>query len=648
MSSRKPLKGFVICCTNIELNKRTEISTKAIKLGATYKSDLTKDVTHLVAGDFDTPKYKFAAKSRPDMKIVSHEWIPRLYDRWVEGEDLESDLLISKFTLPALFKCRVCLTNIEQPDRSQLETTICENGGIFCPDLTRDVTHLIAGNTDGRKYEYALRWKIKVVRVQWLWECIERGAVLESEYFKMDMPPDRIGRGAYIKQIPEEKIKNQQVRNEDLLSDLSFINKKHIPDEGELEPVVMKRGKKRESSILWSELNTKDLENSFAAQNASLLDEFTPEVFQAPEEKEVSTNIEINTEPRLFDKIHFYLYQFEEDKYNRLKKCLTREGGLISSTTEDTTSFVIVPHHLPIEEIPSFSVLIITEWWVERCLFFKNVLPVDEHVLSKPFYRSYFNRNFAGLSFHLSGFKGVDSSHIKKALILCGATVDNFLGVQRSVLLVNTNEPFSMKTRYKIQHATGWNVRVLGISWLWHIFQTGEFIENISPWAIDKKENQKLKRFEHLQKIALPNENSILKDDAPFTIFPNAQSTPAPNFIFEHYKNAAKAQRRSKTTFDDGGSNLNESPSKRLRSITEPTAGSNARLMTCQSEEDAQSKPEQESVSYIDPDAQREKQKIYAQLTSTSNDSFPLLNEFSSQDNTSILITKEKRNLRPR
>ncbi|WBW70620.1 BRCT domain protein Rad4 [Schizosaccharomyces osmophilus] len=648
MSSRKPLKGFVICCTNIELNKRTEISTKAIKLGATYKSDLTKDVTHLIAGDFDTPKYKFAAKSRPDMKIVSHEWIPRLYDRWVEGEDLESDLLISKFTLPALFKCRVCLTNIEQPDRFQLENTICENGGTFCPDLTRDVTHLIAGNTAGRKYEYALRWKIKVVSVQWLWESISRGAVLEPEYFKMDMPPDRIGHGAYIKLAPEENNKNPKAHDEELLSDLTFINKKHNPDEGELEPVVMKRGKKRESSILWSELNTRDLENSFAAQNVSLLDEFTPEVFQAPEEKEVSTNIEINTEPRLFDKIHFLLYQFEEDKYNRLKKCLNREGGHISSTVEDTTNFVIVPHHLPIEEIPSFSVPTITEWWVERCLFYKKVLPVDEHVLSKPFYHTYFNQDFAGLSLHLSGFKGVDSSHLKKALILCGATVDNFLGVQRSVLLVNTNEPFSMKTRYKLQHATGWNVRVLGISWLWYIYQTGKFTENVSPWAIDKKENQKLKRFEHLRKIALPNDNSILKDDAPFTIFPNAQSTPAPDFIFEHYRNSAKQPQRSKTTFNDGDSSSKESPTKRFRSITEPTTDSNTRLMAVQSEEDTLSKPEQESVSYIDPDAQREKQKIYAQLTSNFNDSFPLINEFSSQDNTSILITKEKRNLRPR
>ncbi|EPY50801.1 BRCT domain-containing protein Rad4 [Schizosaccharomyces cryophilus OY26] len=647
MSSRKPLKGFVICCTNIELNKRTEISTKAIKLGASYKSDLTKDVTHLIAGDFDTPKYKFAAKSRPDMKIVSQEWIPRLYDRWVEGEDLESDLLISKFTLPALFKCRVCLTNIEQPERFQLENTVCENGGTFCPDLTRDVTHLIAGSTAGRKYEYALRWKIRVVCVQWLWESLKRGAVLEPEYFQMDMPPERIGRGAYIKLAPEENKNSQKIYDENLSSDLNHIKNKHISEDTELEPVVMKRGKKRESSILWSELNTKDLENSFTAQNVSLLDEFTPEVFQAPEEKELSTTIEMNTEPRLFDKLHFFLHRFEDDKYNRLKKCLNREGGHASSTLEATTNFVVVPHHLPIEEIPTFPVPTITEWWVERCLFFKKVLPVDEHVLSKPFYRPYFNHEFVGISIHLSGFKGVESSHLKKALVLCGATVDNFLGVQRSVLLINTNEPFSMKTRYKIQHATGWNVRVLGISWLWHIYRTGKFTEDISPWAIDKKENQKLKRFEHLRKVAQSSEKSVLKDDAPFAILPNAQSTPAPNFIFEHYRNSAKQPHRSKTTFNDTDASLKGSPTKKIRSVTEPTTDSNARLNNDLSE-DALNKQEQESVSYVDPDAQREKQKIYAQLTSNFNDSFPLINEFSSQDNTSILISKEKRNLRPR
>jgi DNA replication regulator DPB11 len=60
-------------------------------LGGTHKYDLTPDVTHLIVGDYDTPKYRHVAKERPDIKAMDSGWIEAVRDLWVT--DAEIDLV---------------------------------------------------------------------------------------------------------------------------------------------------------------------------------------------------------------------------------------------------------------------------------------------------------------------------------------------------------------------------------------------------------------------------------------------------------------------------------------------------------------------------------------------------------------------------
>ena len=87
-------------------------------MGAIHKLDLTSDVTHLVVGDTDTPKYKFAAKKRPDVKCLLPSWVDAVRQSWLSGEETEVEPLEAKHRLPTFYRLRICLTGFEDCEQS--------------------------------------------------------------------------------------------------------------------------------------------------------------------------------------------------------------------------------------------------------------------------------------------------------------------------------------------------------------------------------------------------------------------------------------------------------------------------------------------------------------------------------------------------
>lgn len=89
-------------------------------MGAVHKLDLTSDVTHLVVGDTDTPKYKFVAKERPDVQCVLPSWIEAVRASWLEGGDTNVQMLEKEHKLPTFVGLKLCVTGFD--DRSSLRT----------------------------------------------------------------------------------------------------------------------------------------------------------------------------------------------------------------------------------------------------------------------------------------------------------------------------------------------------------------------------------------------------------------------------------------------------------------------------------------------------------------------------------------------
>lgn len=82
-------------------------------MGGVHKLDLTSDVTHLIVGEVDTPKYKFVARERPDVRCLRPSWIDAIRESWLVCEELKLEALEIEHKLPAFFGLRICVTGFE-------------------------------------------------------------------------------------------------------------------------------------------------------------------------------------------------------------------------------------------------------------------------------------------------------------------------------------------------------------------------------------------------------------------------------------------------------------------------------------------------------------------------------------------------------
>lgn len=82
-------------------------------MGAIHKFDLTSDVTHLIVGDTDTPKYKFVARERTDVKCLLPTWIEAVRDSWIAGGETDVERLEAEHILQAFHSLKICVTGFE-------------------------------------------------------------------------------------------------------------------------------------------------------------------------------------------------------------------------------------------------------------------------------------------------------------------------------------------------------------------------------------------------------------------------------------------------------------------------------------------------------------------------------------------------------
>lgn len=82
-------------------------------MGATIKLDLTSDVTHLVVGNIDSAKYRYVARSREDVKVLTPEWLEALRVVWMEGGEVDVAALEQEYRLPTFYRLKICLTGFD-------------------------------------------------------------------------------------------------------------------------------------------------------------------------------------------------------------------------------------------------------------------------------------------------------------------------------------------------------------------------------------------------------------------------------------------------------------------------------------------------------------------------------------------------------
>jgi DNA replication regulator DPB11 len=91
-------------------------------MGGIHKYDLTPDCTHLLVGEYDTPKYRHVAKERPDVKAMDARWVEAVRDLWVKDAEIDFRSLEKAWQLRPL----------ETSGRSPSDGYEAKRGAVLC------------------------------------------------------------------------------------------------------------------------------------------------------------------------------------------------------------------------------------------------------------------------------------------------------------------------------------------------------------------------------------------------------------------------------------------------------------------------------------------------------------------------------------
>ncbi|KAI2638305.1 hypothetical protein GGS21DRAFT_466260 [Xylaria nigripes] len=511
----RPFHGLVLCCTSIEADQRSEIAQRTTDMGGVHKYDLTLDVTHLIVGDYNTPKYRHVAKERPDIKPMAAGWVDAVRRLWLEDKDMDFAALeelwklqtfesageISNSSNPTEHERQrlvCCLTGFEDDNmRAMIEDKVSANGGVYVADLSRKVTHLIVAKPEGKKYNAARKWGIRCISIEWLHDSVERGMILNEDCYDPTLPAEEIGKDAWSRRDARQVMLGKRTREGSSFSSQAGRRK--------LRKSASTRMNNQSHDIWGDILNQSggDLSRSdntqppdFSAPTAPVLtDSVTPEtetshpVAQSVEKSTAqppSNSTWPDRDKGVFASCRFFIHGFPEAKKQVLLNFLTSHGGQLSSSLEDSASsshgellnqrYLLVPQVSQPNSHPELpdGVQIITEFFIERCIHNKTLYSPKDHVLGRPFPRFPIEA-FQSLTICTAGFVNEQLNQIEKSITQLGATYSEKLNRQVAMLVCpNLRSLREQKRDLAVYH----NIPVINVEWLWQCITAGCFL----PW----------------------------------------------------------------------------------------------------------------------------------------------------------------------
>ncbi|KAK4505536.1 hypothetical protein PRZ48_003499 [Zasmidium cellare] len=463
----------------IERHSFTKIADVAGQMGATHILDLTADVTHLLVANINTPKYRYVAKERPEVRVLSPDFIEAVRKEWTEGGDVDVAALEKQYTLPTFFGLQICLTGVSDPStRSDMEQTIAGKGGTYHGDLTKAVTHLIAAKPEGAKYTHAKQWKIRVVSIKWYEDSLARGMALEEDLYAPELPLEQQGRNAFRKRKRSISGRPSNNKDESTTGDAS-------------------RRKLRKSASMRFDSQSQDMWQSISAQEvqveATELDVWNDEsqalkTSERPRSKDISaisrpiTPVAHSESEGIFSGQYVLIHGFNESRTKTLQRFLEPNGATVVHSPEELEEAggnvgfqarcVLMPHdkRMALPEVPPGTVLV-TEWWVERCILYKRHLDPTEDLLSSPLTNTVVS-GFANLRISMTGFDtdevGMHLRQTAHAIKLVGGTHDEALGSSTNVLVCNSANVKKQKAFYAWKR----KIPMVSADWLWESLKT--------------------------------------------------------------------------------------------------------------------------------------------------------------------------------
>ena len=472
----------------LTLSQQSEIATKVGELSGVHKYDLTPDVTHLIVGDYDTPKYRHVARERPDIKAMDAAWIEAVSELWRNDDDVDFAALEKQHELKPLEKCGtdlsspgggaagrqsllICLTGFGE-QREEITNRITANGGRYTGDLTRRCTHLVVSKPEGKKFTAAKSWGVHTVTLGWLDMSLQRGMILDEAKFDPLMPEEEQGVDAWIRN-PKRSSLGKRSRS-------SASNSTEDRGARKLRKTASMKLNSQRSNLWGDILGRPDSQaHSFAHEQPRA---------HMPVDNGPAPEPTLQEPPRggdaagVFANAVFSIHGFGAKRSTVLRDTIATLGGAIASTLEVAATrpapcepfyrFLVVPQTSQPDTHPNMehdNLLIVTEFYIEKCLHSKQFFHPDEHVLGRPF-PLFPIPGLKGLVVCSAAFTGLELNQVARSVNQIGAVFDEEFRKTTSVVVCKS---LKAMRKDKLKYALEWGVPVVSADWLWECISTG-------------------------------------------------------------------------------------------------------------------------------------------------------------------------------
>lgn len=370
-------------------------------------------------------------------------------------------------------------------ERQRIIDTIKSHGGSYTGDLSRQVTHLIVCRPEGKKYLAARNWGLHVVGLRWVYDCVERGMILDEKAYDPLLPEEDIGQGAWNRKASanrrislgkrqrEAAAKQEQGRRKLRKTASMKLNSQRDNMWGEIlgQPSV------DQSASHHAEEPTQPLPSDSALRSNASISRISESVDMGR-----SRSPFVSAENRgdtTFASCCLYAFGFPPRQTEVLVNTVSSLGGIVVGSLADITTpegmirrFVIVPQNADQKSlpIPPDGVDLITECFIERCLHRKALLDPKDHVIGRPF-PVFPIEGFEKLSICTAGFTDVDLLQVHKTIRQLGARFEERFNAESSLLLCAS---LGAVRKQKLDLALLWSVPVIKAEWLWACISQGK------------------------------------------------------------------------------------------------------------------------------------------------------------------------------
>ncbi|KAJ3013044.1 UNVERIFIED_CONTAM: hypothetical protein HDU68_000894 [Siphonaria sp. JEL0065] len=479
-----------------------------------------------------------------EFQVASQRGIPIVHPSWINAcLALHSRLKVASLSIDdvaeatkqhaikALSGLRICVTGFDLEQRNRIEGQVKSLGAAFDSDLTRECSHLVALNSTGKKYEFALKNGIKVVGLAWVDEAPEdafavgsiQPVVLKKEPTVIQQPTKRstgaqppISAATIQKQSTPVMLKPSTIRKLAVseaakpLSDCDSPSLLTTSKAAVLQPQQTQQQQFRKSSNPRKSLainnNTSTPKQKQYPPTGKLSQKqkrksMISQHFQNRRSSAASLPQNTNMSgfgngalSSLFDGITFLIQGFDPSDTEILSdEIQCQDGDVVHSIDAlrdvlrravaarvSKKGCVLCPLGVgPTGDVSGLTV--VSECWVERCIEDMTPHDFDAHVLFRGVkYRSTDQQFRIGIT----GYIDLDREQIRKLVQAMGATFTESLSRSNTHLIAHT-EPDGGEPSMKVVRAKEWGVEIVTVDWLFQCADRGELLfpllEEVEP-----------------------------------------------------------------------------------------------------------------------------------------------------------------------